>query len=223
MLVLVGSEKGGVGKSTIAAHAAVRLALTGKATVLIDCDPQLTSYRWTQQRAEHRPDAPVVAGERLAGDIRGPVAELARRYHHLVVDVGGADTKALRSGLVLANRLIIPSRVARRDIETLSHVASLVQQVRESRDKPLHARVVFNMTRALPNFWARIDGAAEAVRSLDLEVCPYPIVERLSYDDSQRHGGSVFEHTDVKAKAEMNRVLEALLSRRAPSPAPEES
>jgi anion-transporting ArsA/GET3 family ATPase len=36
MIVLVGSEKGGVGKSTIAAHTAVRLAMTGKPTILID-------------------------------------------------------------------------------------------------------------------------------------------------------------------------------------------
>lgn len=212
MIVLIGSEKGGVGKSTIAAHAAVRLAMTEKATALVDADPQETSWNWTQARAHYRSDALPVHGERMTGDIRAGIKDLAKNYGHIVVDCGGADSLALRSGMLLAQRLVIPSRVARRDLETLKHVARLVHQANENRDNPLIARVVFNMARALPNFWNRIDGAREAVDSLGLETCQYPIVERLSYDDSQFQGGTVFDdETDAKAVNEMNRVLQSLL------------
>ena len=50
MIVLVGSEKGGVGKSMVAAHATVRLSMTGKATFLADADPLHTSLRWAMAR-----------------------------------------------------------------------------------------------------------------------------------------------------------------------------
>lgn len=216
MLVLIGSEKGGVGKSTLACHAAVRLAMTGKPTCLVDCDPQGTSHRWAQLRGQHRPEAPAVGSEQLHGDIRQGIRALARQYQHLVVDCGGADSRALRSGMLLAHRLIIPTRVARRDLETLSHVAQLVLQAQEARpaDRPLITRVVFNMTRALPNFWARIDDARQAVESMELEVCPRPLVERVAYDDSQRQGGTVFDgDSDPKASEEMEAVLRALLRR----------
>jgi chromosome partitioning protein len=212
MIVLVGSEKGGVGKSTIAAHAAVRLAMTGKRTILIDADPQATSWAWAQSRKRHKPDAPQVDTEKMSGDIRPGIKNLASNYDHIVIDCGGADSAALRSGMLIAHRLIIPSKVARRDLETLKHVSTLVNKPNEKRSEPIISRVVFNQTRALPNFWTRIDGAREAVEALGLEVCPYPIVERVSYDDTQYRGGTVFDdEADLKAIAEMESVLKALL------------
>lgn len=216
MIVLVGSEKGGVGKSTIAAHTAVRLAMTGKPTILIDSDPQGTSWAWAQSRKHHKPDAPQVDTEKMAGDIRAGIKDLANKYGHIVIDCGGADSAALRSGMLIAHRLIIPSKVARRDLETLKHVSTLVNKANEKRGEqgigPIISRVVFNQARALPNFWTRIDGAREAVEALGLEVCQYPIVERVSYDDTQYQGGTVFDDkADRKAIAEMENVLKALL------------
>jgi len=212
MIVLIGSEKGGVGKSTIAAHIAVRLSMTGKPTVLVDTDPQATSWSWAQSRKKHKPDAPQVETEKMTGDIRQGIKNLAEKYGHIVIDCGGADSVALRSGMLIAHRLIIPSKVARRDLETLKHVSSLVYAANEKREKPIIARVVFNQTRALPNFWTRIEGAKKVVELLGLEVCRYPIVERVSYDDTQYQGGTVFDdETDEKAKDEMERVLKALL------------
>ncbi|SHK90145.1 plasmid segregation oscillating ATPase ParF [Marinobacter antarcticus] len=216
MIVLVGSEKGGVGKSTIAAHVAVRLSMTGKPTILIDADPQATSWAWAQARNKYKPDSLRVETTKMTGDIRPGIKDLAASYGHIVVDCGGADSVALRSGMMIAHRLIIPSKVARRDLETLKHVSTLVHTANEKRESEgqsqLLARVVFNMTRALPNFWTRIEGAKKVVESLGLGVCPYPIVERVSYDDTQYQGGTVFDDkTDQKAIDEMERVLKSLL------------
>jgi len=221
MIVLVGSEKGGVGKSMIAAHAAVRLAMTEKPTILVDADPQGTSWAWAQSRKHHQPDVVQVDSQQMTGDIRSDIKALAHLYGHIVIDCGGADSVALRSGMVVANRLVIPSKVARRDIETLKHVAGLVVAANEKRESdgqsPILARVVFNMTRALPNFWARIDSAKEVVESMGLGVSKYPIVDRVSYDDSQYQGGTVFDsNIDTKAYEEMQRVLKALLRKTQP-------
>jgi len=221
MIVLVGSEKGGVGKSTIAAHAAVRLAMTNKPTVLIDSDPQGTSWAWAEARKKHQPELAQVDSQQMTGDIRPGIEELAQSYAHIVIDCGGADSVALRSGMMIAHRLIIPSKVARRDLETLRHVSTLVLTANEKREasgqSPLLARVVFNMTRALPNFWSRIDAARATVESMGLGVSKYPIVDRVSYDDSQYQGGTVFDSNhDPKALEEMERVLKSLLRKEQP-------
>ena len=221
MIVLVGSEKGGVGKSMIAAHAAVRLAMTGKPTFLIDADPQQTSWRWAMARQKHRPNDPAVESGSLAGDLRPEIKKLAQKYGHIVIDCGGADSVALRSSMLFANRLIIPSRVARRDIETLQHVSELVAQANAERTKngnsEMIARVVFNGIKALPSFWSRIEAAKKAVEAMGLGVSKFSIVDRVSYDDSQYHGGTVFDaKEDQKAINEMELVLMSLLRKEQP-------
>lgn len=221
MIVLVGSEKGGVGKSTISAHAAVRLAMTGKRTILVDSDPQGSSWAWAEARKKYKSDLVAVETTKITGDIRPKIKELSESYGHIVIDCGGADSPTLRAGMMIAQRLIIPSKVARRDLETLTHVSTLVlaanKKRAENRQSLLIARVVFNMTRALPNFWARIDAAKTVVEKMGLGVSKYHIVDRVSYDDSQHQGGTVFDgNVDPKAYEEMERVLMSLLRKEQP-------
>lgn len=221
MIVLIGSEKGGVGKSTLAAHAAVRLAMTGKPTFLVDADPQQTSWRWAMARKKYRREAPAVESATFVGDLRPELEKLAKTYGHIVIDCGGADSVALRSAMMWAHRMIIPSRVARRDIETLQHVSKLVSGANTERAKngktEMIARVVFNGIKALPSFWSRVEAAKNAVEGMGLGVSKYSVVDRVSYDDSQHQGGTVFDNdTDPKAANEMERVLKALLRKEQP-------
>ena len=50
MIVLIGGEKGGAGKSTIACNLAVFLASQAKDVLLLDADPQKTSSTWAYRR-----------------------------------------------------------------------------------------------------------------------------------------------------------------------------
>lgn len=50
--ILVASSKGGAGKTTLATTLAAYFALDGKRTVLVDVDPQHSSTRWAERRAE---------------------------------------------------------------------------------------------------------------------------------------------------------------------------
>lgn len=211
MIVTVCSEKGGVGKSTIAAHAAVRLAMTGKPTLLVDADPQGTSFYWSVQRQKHRPDAPRVDCKRLSGDLIEVLRGYIKRYAYIVIDCGGADSPALRSSLLVAHRAIIPSQVSRRDLMTVAHMGKLVSMANERRKNPLIARVVFNRCNPLPSFWARIDDAREAIEAHGIQVTDAVIRQRVAYDDSEANGGTVYEYSDEKAKVEIEKVLKTLL------------
>jgi len=213
MIVTVCSEKGGVGKSTIAAHAAVRLAQTGKATLLIDADPQGTSYYWSAQRKQHRPNAVQVDCEQVSGNLIDAVTDYSTRYQHIVIDCGGTDSAALRSSLMIAHRAIIPTQVSRRDLMTVSHMGSLIEEANKRRKKPLITRVVFNRANPLPSFWVRIDEARKALESKGIQVADAVIKQRVAYDDSEYQGGTVYEFDDEKAKAEIESVLMAVLKK----------
>jgi cellulose biosynthesis protein BcsQ len=52
MILLIGAEKGGVGKSTIASNLAVHLAGQGVDVVLLDTDTQATCARFVERRNE---------------------------------------------------------------------------------------------------------------------------------------------------------------------------
>ena len=63
-VVAVASQKGGAGKSTVAANLATALLAEGVPVALLDTDPQGTLSRWHQERPE---DAPALDFDAPAG------------------------------------------------------------------------------------------------------------------------------------------------------------
>ena len=51
-IILIGGEKGGVGKSTIATNIAVEMSYRKAQIIIIDTDPQKTSINWIDRRNE---------------------------------------------------------------------------------------------------------------------------------------------------------------------------
>jgi chromosome partitioning protein len=60
MIITVGGEKGGAGKTTIAVHLAALCVAEGIDTLLVDADEQQTANRWSMRRAELHPEAPLI-------------------------------------------------------------------------------------------------------------------------------------------------------------------
>src|SRR3954449_11114177 len=99
VILMVGGEKGGVGKTTLATHLAVARKAAGRTVVLVDADSQGTSSTWSDARKEK--DVPQVPCLSLrGGKVHVELRELAQHYEDVVVDTGGADSKEFRSAML---------------------------------------------------------------------------------------------------------------------------
>jgi chromosome partitioning protein len=143
MIIMVGGEKGGVGKTTLATHLAVARKALGRSVVLVDADSQGTSSTWSDARKEH-PEVPQVPCVSLrGGKVHVELKELARHYDDVVVDTGGADSQEFRSAMLGADILLMPLRPGSFDFWTLLKMQEVVS-LAEGFNDALKAVVVLS-------------------------------------------------------------------------------
>lgn len=209
MILVLGGEKGGSGKSCLAQNLAVWLQRQQHDVLLIDADPQGTSVDWGRER-EQNPDLPDLQIESVQGDIRKTLLDRAKRYDVIVVDAGGADSVALRSALTVASHALLPFRPKRRDLKTLGHVEELITLAR-AVNPDLIAKAVITQCPSLPSQVTRILESKEACASYGLEPLNAITTARNIYDDADEYGSSVLEvGTDLKAIEEIAQIANEL-------------
>ena len=212
MMILVGGEKGGSGKSCLAQNLAVYFAKNKKAIVLmVDCDPQRTTSDWIQARNSD-PSLPAINCIQLYGKIRNDLLSLVQHYDYVIVDCGGQDNLALRAAMSVADHVIIPLRPKRRDLKTVPHMEDMLSTCKMVNPKMM-ASFVITQCPALPNQMARILEAKEVCRSYGINVLDAITYNRNIYDDSEELGSSVIEIDPTgKAAHEMMTIAEELLA-----------
>ncbi len=205
MIVLVGAEKGGVGKSTIAANLSVHLAREGADVVLVDADPQATAAKFSERRAElrqRRPDLPAVHCVQRTGDVSATVRDLAGRYQVVIIDAGGRDSRELRTALAVANLFLTPIRASQADLETLPTINELVGLAR-GLNPSLEAYAVLSMAPTNPSI-REVAEATELLTDFDqLKLADAIIRDRKVFRDALLEGLGVVEMDNSQAKAEV--------------------
>ena len=198
MIILVGSQKGGCGKSTIAVNVACALALDGKAHgLLVDSDPQASVARWVQDRQGH-PELKNIPCVQVSGDVRVTLRDLAERYQYLVVDVAGRDSVELRSGLSAADILLSPIRPSQYDLDTVPHLAEVYSKAKDFNQK-LKAYLVLNLCPTNPVVREAEEAQAYLKDFSEFDVAQTRIYDRKAYRDSVAEGQSAIEWKDKKA------------------------
>lgn len=115
--IVLASQKGGAGKTTLAAHLAVVAEQEGAGpAVLIDTDPQGSLSAWWNAREA---DAPALASTSLA-DLPAKLQALASAGFKLaVIDTPPAITAAIRDVVRLADLVLIPTRPSPHDLRAV--------------------------------------------------------------------------------------------------------
>lgn len=205
MILVLGGEKGGSGKSCLAQNLTVWLQKKGYDVLLVDADPQGTSVDWSRERELNTKLADIQV-ETANGDIRKTLIDRSKRYEMIVVDAGGADSVALRSALTVATHALLPFRPKRRDLKTLAHVEGMIT-LAKSVNHELIARAVITQAPSLPSQVQRILESKDACASYGLEPLQAFTTARNVYDDADEDGSSVLEvGTDARAIEEIERI-----------------
>ncbi|MBA7495967.1 hypothetical protein ES702_06563 [subsurface metagenome] len=201
-VILIGGEKGGTGKSTIASNLSVWLAHRDKDVLLVDTDPQGSVTSWHATRSE-RKELPTVHCVQKTGDVASAVQDLSGRYDEVVIDAGGRDSKELRSAMLVATRLYIPIKASQFDLWTMQRMDELID-LAHTFNSDLKAFAVISMAPTNP----MINETQEAKEMLSefehLQLAKTIIRERKAYRDAVVEGLGVRELTNQKARVEMD-------------------
>jgi chromosome partitioning protein len=182
MYVLVlASQKGGAGKTTLSRHLAVQAEQAGEGPViLIDADPQGGLASWWNRR---KADSPVFFASNL--DDLPQHLEKARQggFKLVIIDTPPQATALIRSVVHLADLVLIPTRPSPDDLDAVGRTIDIVDEA----NKPM----VFVINGATKN--ARITGQAAIALSQSGTVATPMIHHSVSFPTSGIDGRTVTE------------------------------
>jgi chromosome partitioning protein len=211
MILIVGSTKGGVGKTTLAFNFAIALANVGRDVLLIDADKgQSTATINTQIRTKQLGKAGFTAVSLYGEALILQVPQLAKKYDDVVIDVGGRDNPSLRSALLIPNAtILIPVKPRSYELWGADDTALVVNEARASGNTSLRAVAVLNEADHLHDA-DNVAAEAELRTKTALELAPARIVRRKAFSDAAATGRGVVEYKDTKATQELNDLLSFL-------------
>ncbi len=129
-IILIGGEKGGVGKSTITTNIAVEMSYRKAEVMIIDTDPQKTSINWIDRRNElietGNLNVPRISGVSKDGNVKDIIKDFVTKYDLVLIDASGRDSQSLRTGLTVADKFYCPIRASQADLETLPHICKII-------------------------------------------------------------------------------------------------
>jgi chromosome partitioning protein len=206
MILMVGGEKGGVGKTTLAAHLAALQKQAGRNVVLVDTDPQGSASQWAEARRELDDEV----AQFLCVSVRGSkvnfeLQDMAQVYEHVIVDTGGADSSEFRAALVAADILLMPLRPGSFDFWTLAKMNEILAMV-EPVNPRLRTMVVLTQVPATAYERARRE-ADEIISELPrFKLLKTLVVFRAVFGHAVTDGRIVNEldRRDPKACSEIN-------------------
>jgi chromosome partitioning protein len=205
MILTIGGEKGGPGKSTIATTLAAMRASSGRQVVLVNADAQPTAVRWSDARRAVDGVTQVTTVTLRGPKIHADINDLASRYDDVVIDTGGHDSVELRAALVKSDRLLMPLRPSHFDVWTIEKMAEIIEQVR-AINPDLLAFIVLNQVPAVSRDRLRMEMVAVMAEWPQFRLLDTILMFRAAYSAAGGEGLSVQEMKprDGKAAAEVS-------------------
>jgi chromosome partitioning protein len=213
MIVLIGGEKGGTGKTTVATNLAAMRALSGRDVLLIDTDQQGSANYWAQNRDEASVNPRVACVQKFGKGLPVEVKDLAHRYQDIIIDAGGRDSVELRSAMVVANRAYIPIQPSQFDIWTLNRMDELIETAK-SFNPDLQAWVIISRSSTNPSVHESDDTIEIMGDFPNLGLAGVSIRDRIAYRKAAKDGMAVCElkPKDPKAVEEMEVLYKEVFS-----------
>jgi chromosome partitioning protein len=198
MLVAVGNQKGGVGKTTLAVHLACAWSRRHR-VLLVDADPQRSATAWLQDAG-----AVEVATPRDA-DLAAFLDAQVPQYDAVIVDTPPGLDRPLREVIRAAGMLLVPLQPTPVDVRAVRATLELAQILRGAR---LDVRLV--LSRVQPG---TVLGrtAREALEPYGVPILHTTIMQRVAVAEAAGAGRAVFDYApDSLAASEFAAVAREL-------------
>ena len=184
MMIVLANTKGGVGKSTLAAHLALWAHDLGIQTALIDTDKQRSSSQWI---GEAEPGITV----RVATTPEECLKEATelRLGHDLIVGDGPAGLDDVsRTLLILADLAILPLTPSILDLRSVQQATDVLKFAQGINGGKPDGRIVLNRVKTRDSISKEL---GEAAKTLGVKVAKTVIRDLQAYRDAAGQATSV--------------------------------
>lgn len=179
--IVLASQKGGAGKTTLSGHLAVQAELSGNGpVVLLDTDPQGSLADWWNARASATP----AFAQADVANLRQQLKDLDKSgYRFAVVDTPPAISETIQSVIRCADLVVIPTRPSPHDLRAVGKTVLMCEAA--------GMRPFFVVNGAAQR--ARITAEAAIALSEFGTVCPVVIYQRTDFASSMTDGRTAQE------------------------------
>ena len=199
-VIVIGGEKGGTGKTTIATNLAALRAINGVDTLFVDTDRQGSASSWAFIRDSNNITPRVPCIQKFGMGLSKELADLSAKYESIIVDAGGRDSVELRAAMVIADLLIVPLQASQFDLWTLGKMEELYKQVSPINPN-LKVKILLSRAPTNPSMTDILDAQRLLADYVDFEMAESIISDRAVYRRAAAEGLSVIEQAQKNTKA----------------------
>lgn len=180
-VITIAQQKGGSGKTTLAANLAIAFSAMNLRVALLDTDPQGSLGRWAMTRLEGRKEPDILFSTASAWGVSYELTKLRSQADIILVDTPPKVDSDLRPALREAKLVLVPVATSQVDLWATESVLELADR------EQAKALIVLNRARAGTRLAKDIAEAITAGRAQTV------VGSRVAYAETLGRGLSVLE------------------------------
>ncbi|MCU0838814.1 MAG: ParA family protein [Rhodospirillales bacterium] len=208
-VLTIAQQKGGAGKTTLAAHLAVAFVRLGRRVALLDIDPQASLAAWFKLRSAHaKPKIdPLMLSEIAGWRLGTEISRLKAQSDLIIIDSPPhAETEA-KIAVRSANLVLVPVQPSPMDVWATGPTVEL------ARAAGVPVLAVLNR---VPPRGTIVEQMRSALAAHHLAIATTVIGNRIAFAASMLAGQSILEHAPRAAAArEIKALAEEIAARLA--------